>query len=73
LIAYVVPRDDSALGPDDLSLWLEDRLVHYKRPSEYRIVETLPLTAAGKIDKQALKHEAQPPSNAATKEQSDVA
>jgi long-chain acyl-CoA synthetase len=55
LIAYVTSRKGSAIDAGCLGEWLEDRLVAYKRPSEYHFPDALPLTAAGKIDKQALK------------------
>lgn len=55
LVAFISPREAGALDLEDLSDWLANRLVHYKRPAEYRLLDPLPLTAAGKIDKQELK------------------
>ncbi|MEO0464590.1 MAG: AMP-binding protein [Pseudomonadota bacterium] len=55
LLAFVVASDAADISAEDLAGWLEERLVKYKRPAEYRFVDRLPLTAAGKIDKQALK------------------
>jgi len=55
LIAFIVARAGSAPGPDALGAWLKERLVAYKHPAEYRFLDHLPLTAAGKVDKQALK------------------
>ncbi|MEE4537656.1 MAG: AMP-binding protein [Erythrobacter sp.] len=55
LIAFVALRKQAQASEDQLALWLTDRLVPYKQPSKYHLVEELPLTPAGKIDKQALK------------------
>lgn len=55
LTAFVVSRKDVAVSGDDCARWLEERLVRYKWPAEYRIMAALPQTPAGKIDKQALK------------------
>jgi acyl-CoA synthetase (AMP-forming)/AMP-acid ligase II len=37
-----------------LRTWVADRLADYKAPDEVRVVDTLPLTAMGKVDKGAL-------------------
>jgi len=58
LVAFVTPADDGEVDAEGLADWLAERLVRYKRPSEYRVLRSLPLTAAGKIDKQALKRAA---------------
>ena len=58
LLAFIVAREGCAPDSEAMAAWLEERLVRYKRPSEYRFVSALPLTAAGKIDKQSLKAEA---------------
>ena len=61
LVAFVTPSVGAEASAEDLAEWLAQRLVRYKRPAEYRVLQALPLTAAGKIDKQALKHAAQEP------------
>jgi acyl-CoA synthetase (AMP-forming)/AMP-acid ligase II len=49
--AAVVPRDSGA-DPDDLRAFLEDqRIARQKIPEEIRIIDALPRTAAGKIQK----------------------
>jgi acyl-CoA synthetase (AMP-forming)/AMP-acid ligase II len=41
-------------SPDSLRAWVAERLADYKAPDEVRVVEALPLTAMGKVDKGAL-------------------
>lgn len=53
LRAYVVGGDEGGLR-----IHCEERLVGYKRPHEYRFVESLPKTGVGKIDRQALREAA---------------
>ena len=57
VVAFVQPRGPGALDLDDLAAHVAERLAPYKRPAEYILRETLPLTAAGKVLKQALKSE----------------
>jgi acyl-CoA synthetase (AMP-forming)/AMP-acid ligase II len=56
---YVVaaPAGD-APEPDVLKLFCRDRVADYKVPDQIVLVEELPLTAIGKIDKRALKRRA---------------
>jgi acyl-coenzyme A synthetase/AMP-(fatty) acid ligase len=63
LIAYVVPQQESALTGSQLRSFLQVRLPDYMLPSAFVILEALPLTANGKVDRQALP----------VPEQSDVA
>ena len=56
--AYVVPKQDYAsVGklPDQLRRLARDRLPHYKAPRNVRIVETVPRTATGKVDRAGLR------------------
>jgi HIP---CoA ligase len=55
--AFVVPRpgsDPTSLA-EDLSVWAKDQMANYKVPRSYRIVETLPLNASGKVLKTELR------------------
>ena len=60
LVAYLVPTDNSSvelgeeLNLNEIRLFLENRLPNYMIPTHFRIIESLPLTASGKIDKKAL-------------------
>jgi len=62
LVAYVVPAAGRAPGPSDLRSILSKRLPDYMIPSFFVLLERLPLTAVGKIDRGALPS---PPSSAA--------
>lgn len=53
-VAFVVARDGATLDPAELGSFCSDRLAKYKIPAEFRIVEALPKTAVGKIDKLTL-------------------
>jgi acyl-CoA synthetase (AMP-forming)/AMP-acid ligase II len=57
VVAFVQPREAGTLDLDHLAAHVAERLAPYKRPAEYLLRETLPLTAAGKVLKQALKSE----------------
>jgi fatty-acyl-CoA synthase len=53
--ALVVPKPGQQLRPDDLIAFGGERLARYKLPKRVALVESLPRTAAGKIDKELLK------------------
>jgi fatty-acyl-CoA synthase/long-chain acyl-CoA synthetase len=56
VVAYVVPAADGPdLDEDTLTRQCRSALSAYKRPKEFRLVESLPLTAVGKVDKKALR------------------
>ena len=52
--ALVVRRPGSALSSSDLLAYCDGRLARYKTPRSARFVESLPRTAAGKVDRRAL-------------------
>jgi amino acid adenylation domain-containing protein len=54
LIAYVVPSGGHAPDPAELRSFLKDRLPGYMTPSDFVLIESLPLTANGKLDRAAL-------------------
>jgi natural product biosynthesis luciferase-like monooxygenase protein/amino acid adenylation domain-containing protein len=54
LIAYVVPREAGAVTSRELRRYLEDKVPEYMVPSAFVILEAMPLTASGKIDRKAL-------------------
>jgi long-chain acyl-CoA synthetase len=53
-VAFVVARDGATLDAAELGTFCADRLAKYKIPAEFQIVEALPKTAVGKIDKLTL-------------------
>jgi thioesterase domain-containing protein/aryl carrier-like protein len=54
LVAYVVPSADSAPTVGDLRKQLRSKLPEYMIPAKFAQLTELPLTPAGKVDKQAL-------------------
>jgi acyl-CoA synthetase (AMP-forming)/AMP-acid ligase II len=54
-VAFVVLVPGAPVpSPDSVRTWVSDRLADYKAPDEVRVVDALPLTAMGKVDKGAL-------------------
>ena len=51
--AAVVPADDE-LDPDTLRAWGKERLVDYKVPRAFLVVDDLPRNAMGKVTKPAV-------------------
>jgi long-chain acyl-CoA synthetase len=58
LIAFVVPREGENFDVGEISAYCASRLVDYKCPTEVRMVRQLPITAALKLDRVALRHAA---------------
>jgi long-chain acyl-CoA synthetase len=55
LVAFVVPLTGEMVDPAEISQYCASRLVNYKCPSEVRVVEQLPMTAAHKLDHVSLR------------------
>jgi acyl-CoA synthetase (AMP-forming)/AMP-acid ligase II len=55
--AFVVLREAGALTAEDLTAALRGRLAPYKIPKKVTLVETLPKTGSGKINKNELKQQ----------------
>ncbi len=54
LVAYVVARNGERPDPRDLRVFLRERLPEFMIPSAYVVLDRMPLTANGKIDRAAL-------------------
>jgi acyl-CoA synthetase (AMP-forming)/AMP-acid ligase II len=54
-VAYIVLREDSSVGADDLDPFCRERLAGYKTPKAFRFVDALPRNPSGKILKRALR------------------
>lgn len=52
--AYVVAPDGTDALPEELRTFVRTRLAPYKAPREIRVVDALPKTANGKVDRRAL-------------------
>ncbi|MCF3609590.1 amino acid adenylation domain-containing protein, partial [Planktothrix agardhii 1033] len=55
LVAYIVPKPGVTITSGDLRQFLTHKLPGYMVPSAFVMLEFLPLTANGKIDRRALK------------------
>ncbi len=54
LAGYVVPRDGETVTAQELRAFLRERLPDYMVPASLAVLETLPLTSNGKVDRAAL-------------------
>jgi long-chain acyl-CoA synthetase len=55
VVAFVTVRPGFNVEPDDIVRWAKQRLGGYKYPREVQIVENLPLSPVGKLDRKALR------------------
>lgn len=53
-VAFVAPRPGATLTVQEMRVHCRHGLARYKTPAEFRILDSLPLTIAGKVDKAAL-------------------
>jgi benzoate-CoA ligase family protein len=58
--AFVVAKDDGEGLPKDLQAHVHQRLEAYKVPREVRVLDALPRTHLGKVDRGSLKRSARP-------------
>jgi pyochelin synthetase len=54
LAAYVVPKPEHALTTNEVHHFLVERLPGYMVPTSFHLLDALPLTANGKVDRKAL-------------------
>ncbi|MGH7831901.1 MAG: condensation domain-containing protein, partial [Candidatus Binatia bacterium] len=57
LVAGLVPRESAALNVDDLRAFAAKMLPEYMVPSVFVVLDSLPLTPSGKVDRRALSLE----------------
>ncbi|MBB3121808.1 phosphopantetheine-binding protein [Pseudoduganella violacea] len=60
LAAFVVPASGAECDPEQLRAWLRESLPHYMIPELICTLAELPLNAAGKLDRSALRLPGQP-------------
>lgn len=56
-VACIVPRDGSALTPDDVTALFQDRLARYKHPRDVVFMTELPRNVMGKVLKYELRRQ----------------
>ena len=54
LVSYIVPVDPSSISPRDYREFARQRLPEYMIPTSWVILDSLPLTVNGKLDRKAL-------------------
>lgn len=55
LVAYVIPQPSTVLTVDELRVFARQRLPDYMAPSIFVLLDELPLTISGKVDRVALR------------------
>jgi long-chain acyl-CoA synthetase len=55
VVAFVSLRPGSAIGAEELVGWARQRIGGYKYPREIRVVDSVPLTNVGKMDRKAVR------------------
>jgi long-chain acyl-CoA synthetase len=55
VVAFVTLRATTPVSSDELIDWSRQRIGGYKYPREIQIVDSIPLTAVGKLDRKALR------------------
>jgi len=56
--AYVIPRLNATITPDELRAWCRDKMANYKVPRYFEIVDEVPHNAGGKVLKYELRERA---------------
>ena len=54
-MAWLIPAPGHDLDPDAVIAWARDRMANYKVPRHARVVDSLPINAAGKVVKEDLR------------------
>jgi acyl-CoA synthetase (AMP-forming)/AMP-acid ligase II len=56
--AYVIPRLNASITPDELRTWCREKMANYKVPRYFEIVDEVPHNAGGKVLKYELRERA---------------
>jgi benzoate-CoA ligase len=56
-VAFVVPRTGRTIDPAGLRAFCRDRMAAFKRPRQVHVIDSLPKTATGKIQRYALREQ----------------
>ncbi|MFJ6573976.1 FadD3 family acyl-CoA ligase [Streptomyces sp. NPDC091292] len=64
--AFVVPRRDTTLDPDEVIGWAKESMANYKVPRQVHVVADLPVNASGKVLKGELRERLASPSTTAS-------
>jgi acyl-CoA synthetase (AMP-forming)/AMP-acid ligase II len=56
--AFVIPRLNASITPDELTAWCREKMANYKVPRHIEIVSEVPLNASGKVLKYELRERA---------------
>jgi long-chain acyl-CoA synthetase len=55
VVAFVSLRPGAQASPDELIAWAKARIGGYKYPREVHVIDAVPLTSVGKVDRKALR------------------
>jgi fatty-acyl-CoA synthase len=64
--AVVIPKPGADVDPTALERFVSVRLARYKVPRRWIVVDDLPLTASGKVQKHVLREQLEPANERAT-------
>ncbi len=54
-VLLVVPNDNAPIDKQELLAWYDGKVASWWKPDDIQVIESLPLTATGKIDKKQLR------------------
>ena len=55
VVAFIVPKENEKVSPEDIKEFCRDKLANYKTPSEIIEIEEIPRNPSGKILKRELR------------------
>ena len=55
IAVFVLPAQGAQVSPEEISAWVAERLPAFLRPRYFQIVESLPMTPSGKVQKAQLR------------------